>query len=121
MSENGAANGAETGAAQVHVAFCTCPDLGVAESLAGTLVEAGLAACATILPGAVSVYSWQGRIERDSEALMVIKTTGRRLGALTARIRELHPYDVPEVIAHPITAGDDRYLDWVRQCTATTV
>jgi periplasmic divalent cation tolerance protein len=110
----------ERNAAQVHVVFCTCPDAVVAESLAGSMVEEGLAACATILPGAVSVYSWQGKIERDNEALLMIKTTGARLSALTARICDLHPYDVPEVIAHPITAGHDSYLDWVRQCTITT-
>ncbi len=106
-------------AAQVHVVFCTCPNAGVAESLASSLVEARLAACATILPGALSVYSWQGKIERDGEVLMMIKTIGARLSALTARICELHPYDVPEVIAHPITAGHDRYLDWVQECTTT--
>ncbi|NBC15259.1 MAG: divalent cation tolerance protein CutA [Gammaproteobacteria bacterium] len=110
----------DTNAADVHVVFCTCPDPAVAESLAGALVQAGLAACATMLPGAVSIYSWQGRIERDSEALLMIKTTAARLPALTERIRQLHPYDVPEVIAHPITAGHDSYLDWVRQCTTTT-
>ncbi|WP_295879125.1 divalent-cation tolerance protein CutA [uncultured Thiohalocapsa sp.] len=110
----------ERNAADVHVVFCTCPDQGVAESLAGALVEAGLAACATLLPGAVSIYSWEGRIERDSEVLLMLKTTGARLPTLTERICALHPYDVPEVIAHPITAGHDRYLDWVRQCTTTT-
>ncbi len=104
----------------VHVVFCTCPDAAVAESLAGAVVQAGLAACATLLPGAVSIYRWQGRVERDSEALLMIKTTAARLPALTERLCELHPYDVPEVIAHPITAGHDSYLDWVRQCTTTT-
>jgi periplasmic divalent cation tolerance protein len=106
-------------AADVHVAFCTCPDADVAESLAEALVEARLAACVNILPGVRSIYQWQGRIERDAEALMLIKTTRARLDALVARIRELHPYDVPEVIAHPITAGHVSYLEWVRQCTRT--
>jgi periplasmic divalent cation tolerance protein len=106
-------------AADVHVAFCTCPDTAVAEAIAGDLVQGKLAACATVLPGAVSIYSWQGRIERDSETLLMIKTVGARLSPLIARIRELHPYDVPEVIAHPITAGNFSYLDWVRECTST--
>jgi len=108
-----------TNAATVHIAFCTCPDVEVAESLADDLVEAGLAACVNILPGVRSIYRWQGAVERGEEALMMIKTTGARLTALVARIRELHPYDVPEVICHPITAGHDHYLDWVRQCTKT--
>ncbi|WP_058556352.1 divalent-cation tolerance protein CutA [Thiohalocapsa sp. ML1] len=104
---------------QVHVVYCTCPDRPVAESLAAELVQAGLAACATLLPGALSIYRWQGNIERADEVLLLIKTTGERLDALTARILASHPYDVPEVIAHPITAGHDHYLDWVRQCTTT--
>lgn len=104
----------------VHLVYCTCPDQPTAEGLAHALVETGLAACATLLPGAVSVYTWQGKVEQAGEVLLLIKTTGRRLDALTARILDLHPYDVPEVIAHPITAGHDAYLDWVRQCTTTT-
>jgi periplasmic divalent cation tolerance protein len=103
----------------VHVACCTCPDAATAETLAGELVQAGLAACVNIVPAVQSIYRWQGKIERDEEALMVIKTTGARMSALIARICELHPYDVPEVICHPITAGHDAYLDWVRQCTRT--
>ncbi len=103
----------------VHVAFCTCPDAATAESLAAELVESGLAACVNILPGVRSIYRWQGKLARDEEALMMIKTTGARLDALVARVLELHPYDVPEVICHPITAGHDHYLDWVRRCTKT--
>ncbi len=106
-------------ALDVHVAFCTCPDATTAESLARDLVEAGLAACVNVLPGVRSIYRWQGKLEHDDEALMMIKTTGGRLDALVARIRARHPYDVPEVICHRITAGHDPYLDWVRQCTKT--
>jgi periplasmic divalent cation tolerance protein len=105
--------------ADVHVAFCTCPDAEVAEQIAGALVQGHLAACASVVPGVVSVYRWQGQIQRDAEALLMIKTTGAQLEALTARICALHPYDLPEVIAHPITAGHTSYLDWVRQCTIT--
>jgi periplasmic divalent cation tolerance protein len=102
----------------VHVALCTCPDAAAAESLAAELVEAGLAACVSVLPGARSIYRWEGSIERDEEALMLVKTTRARLDELVARICELHPYEVPEVICHPITAGHLPYLDWVRQCTS---
>ncbi|MCG6941535.1 MAG: divalent-cation tolerance protein CutA [Thiohalocapsa sp.] len=105
--------------AKVYVAYCTCPDAATAESLAGELVEAGLAACVNILPSVRSVYRWQGAIERDEELLMLIKTSAARVDALIAHIRERHPYDVPEVICHPISAGNDDYLDWVRQCTKT--
>lgn len=101
----------------VHVALCTCPDAETAESLAERLVEERLAACVNILPGVRSVYTWQGAVEHDAEVLLIIKTTRTRLDELIARIRALHPYDVPEVIGHPITAGHDAYLDWVRQCT----
>jgi periplasmic divalent cation tolerance protein len=101
----------------VHVVFCTCPNADVAESLAARLVEERLAACVNILPGVRSVYTWQGTVEQDEELLLMIKTTRARLDELVARVRALHPYDVPEVIGHPITAGHDAYLDWVRQCT----
>ncbi len=105
--------------ADVHVAFCTCPDSGTAESLAAALIEEGHAACINLIPGLVSLYRWQGRIERDSEVLLMIKTVRERLGTLTERVRQLHPYDVPEVIAHPVTDGHDAYLNWVRQCIDT--
>jgi periplasmic divalent cation tolerance protein len=104
---------------EVHIAFCTCPDAAVAQSLATALVEAGLAACVNILPGILSVYRWEGNIQREAEVLLMIKTTADRLDELTASIRDLHPYEVPEVIAHPITAGHDSYIEWVRQCTTT--
>jgi periplasmic divalent cation tolerance protein len=104
----------------VHIAFCTCPDVGTAESLATALVEEGLAACVNLIPGLVSVYRWQGRTERDAEILLMIKTQRARLDAMTERLCQLHPYDVPEVIAHPVTDGNDAYLNWVRQCIDTT-
>jgi periplasmic divalent cation tolerance protein len=101
----------------IRLALCTCPDRPVAEALAAGLVEAGLAACVNIVPGLVSVYAWQGRIEKDTEVLLLIKTTAARIAALTAHITAHHPYDVPEVIVHPITDGHPNYLDWVRTCT----
>ena len=103
----------------VYLALCTCPDQATAEALAGSLVEQGLAACVNIVPGVLSVYRWQGSLVRDSEVLLLIKTTAQRLTELTAQIERQHPYDVPEVIAHPIVAGLDNYLEWVRTCTRT--
>jgi len=102
----------------VSISLCTCPDTQTARTLAQTLVAERLAACVNILPGIISVYRWQAEIETDNEVLLIIKTSEQLLDALAARIETLHPYDVPEVISHPITAGNKNYLDWVRQCTA---
>ena len=103
----------------VFLALCTCPDQATAEALAESLVDEGLAACVNILPGVLSVYRWEGRLAKDNEVLLLIKTTEQRLAELTALIQTQHPYDVPEVIALPIVAGLDNYLEWVRTCTRT--
>lgn len=97
--------------------LCTCPDQSTAERLAEALVAEGLAACVNILPGATSVYTWEDRIERDAELVLLIKTTAARFDSLQQRLVELHPYDVPEVIATPISHGLPAYLDWVSACT----
>lgn len=104
---------------EVYVAYCTCPDTDTAQALAQTLVAERLAACVNALPGVTSVFRWESQVETDSEVLLIIKTTEPCVAPMTARIVALHPYDVPEVISHPITAGHETYLDWVRQCTAT--
>lgn len=103
--------------ADVQLVLCTCPDRESAETLAGGLVQADLAACVNIVPGLVSVYRWQDKVEQDAELLLLIKTTAPRLPELTAYIEQHHPYDVPEVIAAPVVAGLESYLDWVRTCT----
>ncbi|MBK1705920.1 divalent-cation tolerance protein CutA [Halochromatium glycolicum] len=104
---------------QVYVAYCTCPNAETAQSLAEALVSERLAACVNALPGVTSVYRWESQVETDTEVLLIIKTTEPCITPMTARIASLHPYDVPEVISHPITTGHENYLDWVRQCTAT--
>lgn len=91
----------------------TCPDAGTAGRLARTLVERRLAACVTRLPGARSVYRWQGRIEEEEEVQLLIKTTAAGLAALMAAIRELHPYDEPECVAIDVVAGSEGYLGWI--------
>lgn len=96
-----------------HVILCTCPDDATARELAGRVVEEKLAACVNILPGLTSVYEWQGRVETDPETLLIIKTAGDRVAALTDRLGAIHPYDVPEVIALPIEAGLPAYLQWL--------
>lgn len=100
-----------------HIAvFVTAPPDKAGE-LARGLVEARLAACVNILSGVRSIYSWKGEICDDAEALMVIKTRAELLEALRQKVVELHPYEVPEVIALPIVGGHAPYLEWVEQST----
>lgn len=91
----------------------TAPEGPAAEALARTLVGEGLAACVNRLPGVRSTYRWQGQVQEDAETLLVIKSTGAAYPALERRIRELHPYETPEVIALPIVRGSQPYLEWL--------
>lgn len=95
------------------VALSTVATAEDAERLARSLVEKGFAACVNIVPSVVSVYRWQGAVERAPELLLVIKTTGERFEELKAALLAQHPYEVPELIALPIRAGSDRYLEWL--------
>ena len=96
------------------VVLCTCPDGAPATQLAESLVGERLAACVNRVPGVASCFRWQGEVQHETETLLLIKTTRARLAALTARVRELHPYELPEVIAVPVMGGLEQYLDWVR-------
>jgi periplasmic divalent cation tolerance protein len=95
------------------VAFCACPDAATATRIADALVGERLAACVSVLPGLRSTYRWQGAIERADEVLLLAKTARERVPALSARIAELHPYELPEVVAVEAAAGLPAYLDWV--------
>jgi len=97
---------------QYRVVLVTSP-AAVAEALAATLVEERLAACVSIVPGVLSVYRWQGTIEREPEALLLVKTDAALLDALSRRVRELHPYDVPETLTLPVAEGSSDYLAWL--------
>jgi periplasmic divalent cation tolerance protein len=100
-------------APQALVVLVTAP-ADRAAALGRQLVAEGRAACVNRLPGIHSTYVWQGSIEEAEEVLLVIKTTPAAYPALERRIRELHPYDVPEVLALPVWAGLAPYLDWLQ-------
>jgi len=106
---------------QPLVVYCTCPDQTVAERIAETVVREHLAACANIVPGLISIYRWQGQVQRDLELLLIMKTREVVYWLLEARIRELHPYDVPDIVALPIQAGSAAYLDWLAENTGAPV
>jgi periplasmic divalent cation tolerance protein len=95
------------------VALSTVATAEDAERIARSLVEKGLAACVNLVPGVVSFYRWQGRLERDAEVLLVIKTRGERFEELKVALLAEHPYEVPELVAIPIEAGHQRYLEWL--------
>ena len=95
------------------VVLVTAPDADTAARIARTLVEEKLAACGNVLPGVRSIYRWQGNVEEAQETLLVLKTARARFNEIVDRVRALHPYEVPEVVAVPIEAGFDGYLDWV--------
>jgi periplasmic divalent cation tolerance protein len=98
--------------------FCTCPDEATAERIGSAFVEEHLAACVNRIPGIASTYRWQGKVCRDNEQLLLIKTTRARFDAVRARLIELHPYELPEVIAVDIALGSAPYLDWIARETA---
>ena len=99
---------------KVLVVFTTCPSLEVAETIAKALVSERLAACVNRIPGVVSTYIWEGEVQTDKECLLMIKTTDTRIEAVKERVKALHPYELPELIAIPVCAGAESYLDWVR-------
>ena len=100
---------------EILLCYCTCPDEACARRIAEALVDEGLAACVNQLPSVRSTYRWEGALCTDSEVLLLIKTTAARFTALKSRLLELHPYEVPELVAVPVSHGHEAYLDWVRQ------
>jgi len=99
------------------VIFCTCPDRKSAEGIATALVDERLAACVNLLPGLTSIYRWQDSVRREPECLLLIKSTAACFEALRSRLRALHPYEVPEIIALPVSHGDPAYLQWLTENT----
>jgi periplasmic divalent cation tolerance protein len=85
-----------------------------AERIAAALVDERLAACVNVVPGLASTYRWKNAVQRDEELLLLIKTRAEHVEDLGARLRALHPYEVPELIVLPIAGGHGPYLDWIR-------
>jgi periplasmic divalent cation tolerance protein len=102
---------------EVQLIFTTLPSAELAAKLARTLVEEKLAACGNVLPAVRSIYRWKGKMEDENEVLLLLKTHVRQVARLQARILELHPYAVPEVLAVPVEAGFQGYLDWITAST----
>jgi len=99
------------------ITFVTCKDLKQAKGIARALVKERLAACVNVVPGVASIYAWEGKLEESREVLLVIKSRRSLSGRLTARVRTLHSYSVPEVVTVPIASGNPDYLKWVREST----
>ena len=98
--------------------YSTYPSAAEAERIGGTLVDSGLAACVNILPGVTSIYVWEGKRQRDSEAAMIVKTRARLADAAIAEARKLHPYSNPAFAVLPIEGGSADFLRWIMEQTA---
>ena len=103
----------------LQLVLCTVPDRDSAEQIAEALVSEHLAACVNIVPGIASVYRWKGAVEKDEELLLLIKTGQSVYKPLERRIRALHPYELPEIIAVPIQTGQTDYTKWIKSCLTT--
>lgn len=97
----------------VQILLTTIDDLPKAKEIARRLIIERLVACVNILPELQSVYKWQGEVVEEGEILMIMKTSGRQVSTLIDRLKELHPYEVPEAVAFSVERGHGPYLDWV--------
>jgi periplasmic divalent cation tolerance protein len=98
---------------RVVFVYTTYPSAVEAEKAGNSLVGSGLAACVNIVPGMVSIYRWQGNVERAEEAVMIIKTRASLAEPVRAAIKATHPYDTPAILVLPIESVDERYLGWI--------
>ena len=99
------------------IVMVTCSNAEEADTIATALLEEHLVACVNIAGRIRSLYHWQGAIARESESLLLMKTQQERFEALSRRVKELHSYEVPEIIAMPIQVGNPDYLEWIREST----
>ena len=104
---------------EVWMVLCTFPDLEQARQIGTVLVEKQLAACVNVLPGVVSIYRWQGKIEREEEVLAIFKTTAEGVERLEKSLVEAHPYEVPEVVALRPERVAEAYGKWVGECVGS--
>lgn len=103
---------------EVVICLTTFPDSEKAGQIGTVWVESQLAACVNLLPGAESIYRWEGKTERSQEVLAIVKTTRYRLPELEASLRELHPYELPEFLVLSPEGGSSQYLQWIRNAVA---
>ena len=97
----------------IRTVLTTVPDTESGAGLCRALLAQRLIACGTVLPGARSIYRWEGRVAEEAEAFVILKTARSRVAELMRTIRRLHPYDVPEVLVLGVEAGDEAYTEWV--------
>lgn len=97
-----------------RLALTTCHSTAQAAQLASALLKRRVVACCTVLPGATSVFWWNGRITKEREVVCLLKTQADRVEALKSALAELHPYDTPECLVLPVEAGLDKYLKWLK-------
>ncbi|MFA5090682.1 MAG: divalent-cation tolerance protein CutA [Candidatus Omnitrophota bacterium] len=95
------------------IIFVTCKDKKEAGKIAAFLVEKKIAACVNIIPQIESVFRWEGKVEKSKEALLLIKSRADKLPRIFRMVKSLHSYEVPEIIALPIQAGEKRYMEWL--------
>jgi periplasmic divalent cation tolerance protein len=98
---------------EIIIVFVTVPGLREGSRISRAILTSRLAACVNVIPGVQSMYKWKGKIVREKEAMLVMKTTRLRYRKLEQKIKKLHPYEVPEVIAIPLICGSSQYIEWV--------
>ena len=100
---------------QFCVVYVTVDKMDVAKNIARELVEKKLAACCSILPNVNSIYYWDGKVQDDTEILMMIKSHFEKFDLIEEEITKIHPYEVPEIIVVPISKGSEKYLNWLKE------
>jgi periplasmic divalent cation tolerance protein len=103
---------------EISIVLVTAGSSEEAATIGRTLIEERLVACANIVPGIRSIYRWKGKIYDEQEFLIIIKTRTSHFEAVQKRVKELHSYEVPEIISFPVAQGLPQYLEWVRAETA---
>ncbi len=103
----------------IVLVFTTWPESTPVAEVARELLDAGVAACINCIPGVQSFFHWQGRLEQERECILLIKTTEARFPMLREQVLKAHPYELPEIVAVPVTAGLSGYLQWVRDSLNT--